>query len=98
MERRPDTNAFVRTTTAVTMFNAGVKVQQAILQNKGDLQQMMIIIYSCNLCHVIYLEKSFFFSSQVNIIPSLAEAYVNLRIHSAQTLQEVWVSNLSLFF
>ncbi|XP_027876762.1 N-fatty-acyl-amino acid synthase/hydrolase PM20D1.2 isoform X1 [Xiphophorus couchianus] len=50
LERKPDTNAFVRTTTAVTMFNAGVKV---------------------------------------NIIPSLAEAYVNLRIHSAQTLQEV---------
>ncbi|KAM4610680.1 N-fatty-acyl-amino acid synthase/hydrolase PM20D1.2-like [Polymixia lowei] len=50
MERRPDTNAFVRTTTAVTMFNAGVKV---------------------------------------NIIPSHAEAYVNLRIHSAQSLQEV---------
>ncbi|XP_022618767.1 N-fatty-acyl-amino acid synthase/hydrolase PM20D1 isoform X1 [Seriola dumerili] len=50
LERKPDTNAFVRTTTAVTMFNAGVKV---------------------------------------NIIPSLAEAYVNLRIHSAQSLQEV---------
>lgn len=50
MERRPDTNAFVRSTTAVTMFNAGVKV---------------------------------------NIIPSFAEAYVNIRIHSAQSLQEV---------
>ncbi|KAF1390194.1 hypothetical protein PFLUV_G00055560 [Perca fluviatilis] len=50
LERKPDTNAFVRTTTAVTMFNAGVKV---------------------------------------NIIPALAEAYVNLRIHSAQSLQEV---------
>ncbi|XP_010780815.1 N-fatty-acyl-amino acid synthase/hydrolase PM20D1.2 [Notothenia coriiceps] len=50
LERKPDTNAFVRTTTAVTMFNAGVKV---------------------------------------NIIPSLAEAYVNLRIHSAQSLKEV---------
>uniref|UniRef100_A0A667ZQL9 Peptidase M20 domain containing 1, tandem duplicate 1 n=1 Tax=Myripristis murdjan TaxID=586833 RepID=A0A667ZQL9_9TELE len=50
MERRPDTNAFVRTTTAVTMFNSGVKV---------------------------------------NVIPPLAEAYVNLRIHSAQSLQEV---------
>uniref|UniRef100_A0A3B3V422 Peptidase M20 domain containing 1, tandem duplicate 2 n=2 Tax=Poecilia latipinna TaxID=48699 RepID=A0A3B3V422_9TELE len=50
LEGKPDTNALVRTTTAVTMFNAGVKV---------------------------------------NIIPSLAEAYVNLRIHSAQTLQEV---------
>ncbi|XP_040049624.2 N-fatty-acyl-amino acid synthase/hydrolase PM20D1.2 isoform X2 [Gasterosteus aculeatus] len=50
LERKPETNAFVRTTTAVTMFNAGVKV---------------------------------------NIMPSLAEAYVNLRIHSAQSLQEV---------
>lgn len=50
LERKPDTNAFVRTTTAVTMFNAGVKV---------------------------------------NILPSLAEAYVNLRIHSAQSLKEV---------
>uniref|UniRef100_A0A8C2ZQZ1 Peptidase M20 domain containing 1, tandem duplicate 1 n=1 Tax=Cyclopterus lumpus TaxID=8103 RepID=A0A8C2ZQZ1_CYCLU len=50
LERKPDTNAFVRTTTAVTMFNSGVKV---------------------------------------NIIPSLAEAYVNLRIHSAQSLREV---------
>uniref|UniRef100_A0A8L0DLB6 Peptidase M20 dimerisation domain-containing protein n=1 Tax=Oncorhynchus mykiss TaxID=8022 RepID=A0A8L0DLB6_ONCMY len=50
MERRPDTNAFVRTTTAITMFNSGVKV---------------------------------------NILPSQAEAYVNLRIHSAQSLQEV---------
>ncbi|XP_041860888.1 N-fatty-acyl-amino acid synthase/hydrolase PM20D1.2 [Melanotaenia boesemani] len=50
LERKPDTNAFVRTTTAVTMFNAGVKV---------------------------------------NIIPSLAEAYVNLRIHSAHSLKEV---------
>ncbi|XP_051805274.1 N-fatty-acyl-amino acid synthase/hydrolase PM20D1.2-like [Acanthochromis polyacanthus] len=50
LERKLSTNAFVRTTTAVTMFNAGVKV---------------------------------------NVIPSLAEAYVNLRIHSAQSLQEV---------
>ncbi|RXN26044.1 putative carboxypeptidase [Labeo rohita] len=50
MERKPDTNAFVRTTTAVTMFNSGVKI---------------------------------------NVIPSYAEAFVNLRIHSAQTLQEV---------
>ncbi|XP_066527810.1 N-fatty-acyl-amino acid synthase/hydrolase PM20D1.2-like [Hoplias malabaricus] len=50
MERRPEMNAFVRTTTAITMFNAGVKV---------------------------------------NILPSHAEAFVNLRIHSAQTLQEV---------
>ncbi|KAM9351478.1 N-fatty-acyl-amino acid synthase/hydrolase PM20D1.2-like [Symphorus nematophorus] len=50
LERKPDTNALVRTTTAVTMFNAGVKV---------------------------------------NVIPSLAEAYVNLRIHSTQSLQEV---------
>uniref|UniRef100_A0A8C1QG18 Peptidase M20 domain containing 1, tandem duplicate 2 n=1 Tax=Cyprinus carpio TaxID=7962 RepID=A0A8C1QG18_CYPCA len=48
--RKPDTNAFVRTTTAVTMFNSGVKI---------------------------------------NIIPSNAEAFVNFRIHSAQTLQEV---------
>lgn len=50
LERKPDTNAFVRTTTAVTMFNAGVKI---------------------------------------NVIPSLAEAYVNLRIHSAHSLKEV---------
>ncbi|XP_068189224.1 N-fatty-acyl-amino acid synthase/hydrolase PM20D1.2 [Antennarius striatus] len=50
LERKQDTNAFVRTTTAVTMFNAGVKE---------------------------------------NVLPSLAEAYVNLRIHSAQSLQEV---------
>ncbi|KAL7864693.1 hypothetical protein AOLI_G00161130 [Acnodon oligacanthus] len=49
MERRPDMNAFVRTTTAVTMFNSGVKT---------------------------------------NVLPSHAEAFVNLRIHSAQTLQE----------
>lgn len=27
---------------------------------------------------------------QVNVIPSLAEAYVNLRIHSAHSLQEVY--------
>ncbi len=26
LEGQPDTNAFVRTTTAVTMFNSGVKV------------------------------------------------------------------------
>ncbi|KAM6981573.1 N-fatty-acyl-amino acid synthase/hydrolase PM20D1.2 [Tautogolabrus adspersus] len=50
LEKKSDTNAFVRTTTAVTIFNSGVKV---------------------------------------NVIPSLAEAYVNFRIHSAQTLQEV---------
>ncbi|XP_062397951.1 N-fatty-acyl-amino acid synthase/hydrolase PM20D1.2-like [Sardina pilchardus] len=50
MERRPDTNAFVRTTTAITMFNSGVKV---------------------------------------NVLPSYAEAIVNFRIHSAQTLKEV---------
>lgn len=50
LERKQETNAFVRTTTAVTMFNAGVKD---------------------------------------NVIPSLANAYVNLRIHSAQSLQEV---------
>nr|XP_057907219.1 N-fatty-acyl-amino acid synthase/hydrolase PM20D1.2-like [Doryrhamphus excisus] len=50
LEQKPDTNAFVRTTTAVTVFNGGVKT---------------------------------------NVLPSLAEAYVNLRIHTAQSLQEV---------
>ncbi|KAJ8371346.1 hypothetical protein SKAU_G00113740 [Synaphobranchus kaupii] len=50
MERKQDTNAFVRTTTAVTMFNSGIKI---------------------------------------NIIAPYAEAFVNLRIHSAQKLQEV---------
>ncbi|XP_019962793.1 N-fatty-acyl-amino acid synthase/hydrolase PM20D1.2 [Paralichthys olivaceus] len=49
MERKPETNSFIRTTTAVTMFNAGVKE---------------------------------------NVIPSLAEAYINMRIHPAQSLQE----------
>uniref|UniRef100_A0A8C6V0G7 Peptidase M20 domain containing 1, tandem duplicate 2 n=1 Tax=Neogobius melanostomus TaxID=47308 RepID=A0A8C6V0G7_9GOBI len=49
MERNETTNAFVRTTTAVTMFNAGVKE---------------------------------------NVIASYAEAFVNMRIHSAQTLKE----------
>nr|XP_043894111.1 N-fatty-acyl-amino acid synthase/hydrolase PM20D1.2 isoform X3 [Solea senegalensis] len=49
LERQPISNSLVRTTTAVTMFNSGVKF---------------------------------------NIIPSLAEAFVNLRIHSAQSLEE----------
>ncbi|AWP10335.1 putative carboxypeptidase PM20D1 isoform 5 [Scophthalmus maximus] len=50
LERKPETNGLVRTTTAVTMFNAGVKD---------------------------------------NVLPSHAEAHVNLRIHPAQSLQEV---------
>lgn len=50
LEMNKVTNALVRTTTAVTMFNAGVKR---------------------------------------NIMPSYAEAHVNLRIHPAQTLKEV---------
>ncbi|XP_067585318.1 N-fatty-acyl-amino acid synthase/hydrolase PM20D1 [Pseudorca crassidens] len=50
MERNYITNALVRTTTALTMFNAGVKV---------------------------------------NIIPPVAQATVNFRIHPAQTVQEV---------
>ncbi|NP_001032448.2 N-fatty-acyl-amino acid synthase/hydrolase PM20D1.1 precursor [Danio rerio] len=50
LEGQPDTNAFVRTTTAVTMFNSGVKI---------------------------------------NVMPAYAEAFVNFRIHSSQTVQEV---------
>lgn len=50
MERDDITNALVRTTTAVTMFNAGIKV---------------------------------------NVIPPVAQATVNFRIHPAQTVQEV---------
>lgn len=50
MERNDITNALVRTTTAVTMFKAGVKV---------------------------------------NVIPPLAQATVNFRIHPTQTTQEV---------
>ncbi|XP_018617735.2 N-fatty-acyl-amino acid synthase/hydrolase PM20D1.2 [Scleropages formosus] len=50
MQRRPDSNALVRTTTAVTKFNAGVKI---------------------------------------NVMPPYAEAFVNLRIHPAQTVEEV---------
>ncbi|XP_041084868.1 N-fatty-acyl-amino acid synthase/hydrolase PM20D1.2-like [Polyodon spathula] len=50
LERKPESNAFIRTTTAVTMFNAGIKL---------------------------------------NVIPPYAEALVNFRIHSAQTLEEV---------
>nr|XP_055044045.1 N-fatty-acyl-amino acid synthase/hydrolase PM20D1.1 [Misgurnus anguillicaudatus] len=50
LEGQPDTNAFVRTTTAVTMFNSGVKI---------------------------------------NVLPPYAEAFVNFRIHSSQTVDEV---------
>ncbi|XP_064129365.1 N-fatty-acyl-amino acid synthase/hydrolase PM20D1 [Loxodonta africana] len=50
LERNHITNALVRTTTALTMFNAGIKV---------------------------------------NVIPSVAQAVVNFRIHPAQTVQEV---------
>ncbi|XP_027420096.1 N-fatty-acyl-amino acid synthase/hydrolase PM20D1 [Bos indicus] len=50
MERNYITNSLVRTTTALTMFNAGVKV---------------------------------------NVIPPVAEAIINFRLHPAQTVQEV---------
>lgn len=50
MERNPITNALVRTTTALTMFNAGIKV---------------------------------------NVIPPLAQATINFRIHPSQTVREV---------
>lgn len=50
MERDDIANALVRTTTAVTMFNAGIKV---------------------------------------NVIPPVARATVNFRIHPTQTVQEV---------
>ncbi|XP_034368595.1 N-fatty-acyl-amino acid synthase/hydrolase PM20D1 [Arvicanthis niloticus] len=50
LERKPVTNAMVRTTAALTMFNAGVKV---------------------------------------NIIPPLAQATVNFRIHTKQSVHEV---------
>ncbi|XP_037352774.1 N-fatty-acyl-amino acid synthase/hydrolase PM20D1 [Talpa occidentalis] len=50
LERNYITNAFIRTTTAVTMFNAGIKI---------------------------------------NVIPPVAEATINFRIHPAQTVQEV---------
>ena len=33
---------------------------------------------------------------QLNVIPALAEAYINMRIHPAQSLQEV-ESNMSFF-
>lgn len=45
--------------------------------------------------HSVYVTY-FFCTVQVNVIPSLAEAYVNLRIHSAQSLQEV-ESNFYIF-
>lgn len=50
MERNHITNALVRTTTALTIFNAGVKV---------------------------------------NVIPPLAQATINFRIHPSQTVREV---------
>nr|XP_020653415.1 N-fatty-acyl-amino acid synthase/hydrolase PM20D1 [Pogona vitticeps] len=50
LERQPATNALVRTTTAITMFHAGVKS---------------------------------------NVIPPSANATVNFRIHSAQTVDQV---------
>ncbi|XP_051003308.1 N-fatty-acyl-amino acid synthase/hydrolase PM20D1 [Acomys russatus] len=50
MERNHITNALVRTTTALTMFNAGIKV---------------------------------------NVIPPLAQATINFRIHPSQTVHEV---------
>ncbi|XP_039083521.1 N-fatty-acyl-amino acid synthase/hydrolase PM20D1 [Hyaena hyaena] len=50
IERNYITNALVRTTTALTMFNAGIKE---------------------------------------NVIPSVAQAIINFRIHPAQTVQEV---------
>lgn len=49
MERKPDTNAFVRTTTAVTMFNAGVKVQflLKIDPNSQEMQELLLKPKEC---------------------------------------------------
>ncbi|XP_013918701.1 PREDICTED: probable carboxypeptidase PM20D1 isoform X2 [Thamnophis sirtalis] len=52
LERTPGTNALVRTTTAITMFHAGIKT---------------------------------------NVIPPKADATVNFRIHSSQTVEEEFV-------
>lgn len=87
LERKPDTNAFVRTTTAVTMFNAGVKVKLLIFK---QFHRKL----SCKQLRLPKKNTKFFTTLQVNVIPSLAEAYVNLRIHSAQSLQEVESENL----
>lgn len=87
LEGQPDTNAFVRTTTAVTMFNSGVKV--------GCHSHHLFSVYT--YIHIkllsalmeIQLFPSPFSLSQINVMPAYAEAFVNFRIHSSQTLQEV---------
>ena len=79
---KPETNAFSRTTTAVTMFNAGVKVDQ---ENDGVINGGVLFENSLDMM----VRKTFSSSCQVNMLPSVAEAFVNLRIHSAQSLQEV---------
>ena len=80
MALKPETNAFSRTTTAVTMFNAGVKVDE----ENDDMT------HGDDLFENSYDgEYNFYSTCQVNVLPSVAEAYVNFRIHSAQSLQEV---------
>ena len=44
------------------------------------------------------VRKTFSSSCQVNVLPSVAEAFVNLRIHSAQSLQEVRLKMVKYFY
>ena len=64
------------------MFNAGVKVDQ---ENDGVINGGVLFENSLDMM----VRKTFSSSCQVNMLPSVAEAFVNLRIHSAQSLQEV---------
>ncbi|XP_024915304.1 N-fatty-acyl-amino acid synthase/hydrolase PM20D1.2 isoform X2 [Cynoglossus semilaevis] len=82
LEKQPHTNSFVRTTTAVTMFNAGIKVvfiEYQVQRSKKTKQTQG--------CIKIKMYPSY--NLKVNVIPSHAEAVVNMRIHSAHSLKEV---------
>lgn len=83
LEKQPHTNSFVRTTTAVTMFNAGIKVvfiEYQVQRSKKTNKQTQG-------CIKIKMYPSY--NLKVNVIPSHAEAVVNMRIHSAHSLKEV---------
>lgn len=82
LEGQPDTNAFVRTTTAVTMFNSGVKVGCHSVYTYIHIKLLSALME-------IQLFPPPFFLWQINVMPAYAEAFVDFRIHSSQTLQEV---------
>lgn len=87
MSKKRESNAIIRTTTAITILNGGIKVREHFSWQKTRQYAHTLVVNLFFLrVQVIGYICCFF---QSNVVPPNAYAIVNHRVHPGQSLEDV---------